>query len=119
MLILRATRLLVCVAFVAVAVLPAAAWAHSLYTYEGYDTSYNTADHYSAGICDGETDSRGAYNNFHVNYASGNPYRVDDANGSQSGCSQSGPFYSGIVKHHACESIPDQADPCAPYRSVY
>jgi len=96
------------------AIVPAVALAHQNASYEGYDVSYTTTDHFVATICDGELDGRTAYVNFHITNSSTNPYRVNDYDGG-SVCTSSQRFLATIWQHHTCESVQNAPDLCAPY----
>lgn len=106
---------LVALTFILGVLSPVAAGAYTNYSYYYNDYSFNSNNNLYIYACDATTDSTGVYANFYISGSQTNPYRVDDWNGSQSGCGADGPYY-WITQHHVCRSLPDDPDVCGPYR---
>jgi hypothetical protein len=90
------------------AVVPAAAFGLRSYDGNDYSEDYNYAK--QVRICDMESDSNGAYAKYRPNGTTSDS-RVDDSNGSQSGCTGTASF-THIYSHQACEDINLQPDHC-------
>lgn len=89
----------------------APATVFALTSWYGNNHSYDWGGAYGVGVCDGETDGNPAY----VRYeAGGRSYRVDDANGSQPGCTDHATGYR-VYRHHVCEGRAWGSDPCGPW----
>lgn len=71
--------------------------------------SYDFDGFTSVGVCDLETDGDPAYAEYVVQ---GQVLRLDDANGSQPGCSTQGNAVE-MDQHRVCEGVPFN-DPCGP-----
>ncbi len=93
-------------ALLAAAMLPGAVSAS--YSWYGANYSFDSSSWSYVWACDGESDGNGAYAKYDRNGASNQ--RVDDPNGSQTGCGGVGPF-SPVYRHHICESQ-FWSDPC-------
>jgi hypothetical protein len=89
--------------------------AETLYSYDGYDYSFNYGSVGDAwmGTCDQESDGNGAYSNFQTS-GSGSTFRLEDPNGSAAGCGYGG-AYNAIYRHRTCEDIAFQPDSCGDY----
>jgi hypothetical protein len=82
--------------------------AGAIRSYEGDDYSYDDLNVTRVVICDRETDGSGAYAKFRP-VGTNSDSRVDDGNGSQSGCGYTTQF-SRVYLHQACEQrrfVPD------------
>ena len=95
-------------AMLAMAAVPSVAFG--LRSYDGSDYSEDYDSVRRVRICDHETDSNGAYAKFRPNGTTSDS-RIDDANGSQAGCTGSA-LFSRIYSHQACEDISLQPDHC-------
>lgn len=93
---------------IGLAVTPAVASA--IRSYQGDDYSYDWSGVTRVAICDRETDSEGAYAKFRP-VGTSSDSRVDDGNGSRSGCGYTTSF-SRIALHQACEDRQFVPDPC-------
>jgi hypothetical protein len=92
---------LVISAVLAMGAVPSAAFG--LRSYDGSDYSEDYDAVHRVRICDNETDGNGAYAKFRPNGTTSDS-RIDDANGSQAGCTGSA-YFSRIYSHQACEDI--------------
>lgn len=79
----------------------------------GANYSYNSSNLRTMYTCDRESDGNPAYALSHTVH-SGYGLRVDDSNGSASGCGYR-TVYSNIIGHRTCEDQAFQPDPCGGY----
>jgi len=87
--------------------------ASALYSYEGSDYSYDFGSYGNGWLanCDMESDGNGAYAKYKL-VGSGDQHRLEDPNGSQSGCGYGGSYATYIYSHQTCEDQAWQPDPC-------
>jgi len=90
------------------ALAPAVALGLRSYDGQDYSEDYNTV--HNVRICDKESDGNGAYAKYQRN-GSGSTDRVNDGNGSASGCGSTS-YGNKIYRHEACEDIAFYPDHC-------